>query len=874
MNSHLQYRYRGSQPFQDTDLDRKIFFGREQEIQTFLHLVLAENVVVLFAKSGIGKTSLLNAGIFQPLRERHFLPLLIRCNSPQISPLQSIYSGIRNIVDLQRIEYTPGEENTLWQYFKTVEFWSVEKTLLTPVLIFDQFEEFFTLHPLEKRNACISQLADVMKSRAPQELRRTNKELPYTETPPDVKIIFSLREDFLGDLQELSQALPGIVYNRFRLLPLTREKATQAILNPAALEDSQLATKTFTYRPETIDAFLDFLCKRREGERYVPTDEVEPFQLQLICQHIEKLVAEKTKQGENTIVIKEADLGGETGMQRILEDFYDQILSELDLNVRKRVRNFCERGLISISDRRLSLEEEEIQHRFEISKELLDHLIQYRLLRSEPRLGSIYYELSHDTLIAPIRKSQKKRETRKSKIRKLIIIGAIMFFIFGLAAAGFSLRKFYYYYRGNKYYEQKNYAQAGRYFERVTELDPAFASAYIGLANIMLAQGKSDEAIAPLEKAIELERSLEGEMSKKFVKNFMTLGDTLAKQGKEQDALEYYRVITQLAPDNVEAYKKSGDIFFKFGEYTQAIEQYLKLLEFAPEEPDIQRKLGDAYLAQRRYVNAMKAYEQALQANIDDAEAYRGRGDVLIVHEKYQDAFEQYQHALVLDPENARAYAGSGDVLFFQHRYTEALEHYRKALELMPDDANLYRKIGDVLSQQNQYADAIPSYNEALKRAPTDVKIYQGLGDAFFDLGHYENAEEMYNRVFDLEPLALTSKLNLVKISLITENFYKAIALAEELQEDSKFFTPPEEKLATRFLSIAALLFLKESDPSTRIVQELEDFHQESGSVAEKNESFQQWEGLRRFIERTHALSEKDKQLLFDLLTILESPES
>ena len=46
-------------------------------------------------------------------------------------------------------EYTPGEKNTLWQYFKTVEFWSDDDTLLTPLLILDQFEEIFALRPEE-----------------------------------------------------------------------------------------------------------------------------------------------------------------------------------------------------------------------------------------------------------------------------------------------------------------------------------------------------------------------------------------------------------------------------------------------------------------------------------------------------------------------------------------------------------------------------------------------------------------------------------------------------------------------------------------------------------------------------------------------------
>ena len=78
-------RYPGTRPFRDDKFDRMLFKGRNKEIQQLLHLVLAENLVVLFAKSGVGKSSLLNAGIFQLLREKNYFPIRIRMNDPKIS---------------------------------------------------------------------------------------------------------------------------------------------------------------------------------------------------------------------------------------------------------------------------------------------------------------------------------------------------------------------------------------------------------------------------------------------------------------------------------------------------------------------------------------------------------------------------------------------------------------------------------------------------------------------------------------------------------------------------------------------------------------------------------------------------------------------
>jgi hypothetical protein len=137
MTTTADYRYPGSRPFLDTDLDRKLFFGRDKEKEEFFHLILAEKLVVLFAKSGMGKTSLLNAGILQPLRERRFLPFKIRFNDPKLTPLQTAYAAIKDAIAQQQLDAQPGDETTLWRYFKTAEFWSKNDLLLKPVLILD-----------------------------------------------------------------------------------------------------------------------------------------------------------------------------------------------------------------------------------------------------------------------------------------------------------------------------------------------------------------------------------------------------------------------------------------------------------------------------------------------------------------------------------------------------------------------------------------------------------------------------------------------------------------------------------------------------------------------------------------------------------------
>ena len=55
---------RGPYSFDDTPQDRRIFFGRSPEIELLSQQIIAARLLVLFGKSGLGKTSLLQAGVF------------------------------------------------------------------------------------------------------------------------------------------------------------------------------------------------------------------------------------------------------------------------------------------------------------------------------------------------------------------------------------------------------------------------------------------------------------------------------------------------------------------------------------------------------------------------------------------------------------------------------------------------------------------------------------------------------------------------------------------------------------------------------------------------------------------------------------------
>jgi len=313
-------RYPGAQPFSDDDFSRKVFFGRENAARVLADKILANHMVTVYARSGLGKTSLLQAGVAPKLRDEGFLPLFVRVNDTNIGPFRALLETIPGEAQRQHIEYVPGRSESLWSFFKTAEFWRGD-VLLTPVLILDQFEELFTLQSEQARAHFLNELSYLTRGVRPPSDDETPPGVELSEHPPVVNIVLSLREDYLGFLEEAAEHLPQILDARFRLAPLDLDAAQEAIVGPAAVTDPGLETSPFALDPAAVTAILDYLSRARTRRASDTRRYVEPFQLQLICRRMEQLADARQKASRADLTITMADLGGEAGLTPDLARF-------------------------------------------------------------------------------------------------------------------------------------------------------------------------------------------------------------------------------------------------------------------------------------------------------------------------------------------------------------------------------------------------------------------------------------------------------------------------------------------------------------------------------------------------------------------------
>ena len=146
-------RYPGIRSFEADD--QILFNGRRKEIDELFNLIKIKPLVVLFGKSGLGKTSLLKAGVGPLLLKQHYFPIMIRLQDTSISPSTSVLNALDNYVDHDLLnKYGNKTKNKIWEYLNAAFFKEADGSTAIPVLIFDQFEELFN-HPKDVQEAFI-----------------------------------------------------------------------------------------------------------------------------------------------------------------------------------------------------------------------------------------------------------------------------------------------------------------------------------------------------------------------------------------------------------------------------------------------------------------------------------------------------------------------------------------------------------------------------------------------------------------------------------------------------------------------------------------------------------------------------------------------
>jgi predicted TPR repeat methyltransferase len=165
-------------------------------------------------------------------------------------------------------------------------------------------------------------------------------------------------------------------------------------------------------------------------------------------------------------------------------------------------------------------------------------------------------------------------------------------------------------------------------------------------------------------------------------------GNVLINQGKLDEAAIQYEQAIILRPDYAEAYNNLGNVRKEKGRLDDAITLYEQAIALRPDNVQAHCNLGSALRTQGKLDEAIASYERAIALKPNFAEAYSNLGNALKDQGRLDEAVTRYEQAIALKPGLAEIRINLGAVLMDQDKHREAMGHLRCCLELDPSDSH------------------------------------------------------------------------------------------------------------------------------------------------------------------------------------------
>ncbi len=383
------------------------FYGRNREARDLLSLLLAERVVLFYAPSGAGKTSLLNAKVLPALEDDGFQvlpPVRVGSSVPPSIDLDSvpnvyIFSVLLGLAE----DKIPPEELVAYdlagflQQFYPLRQDEVTLSTRPQLLICDQFEELFTSHPGHWEQV-------------PDFFRQIRAAL---QQQSGLGVLFAMREDYVAEVEPYAALLPTRMKARYRIEPLKAEGALEAVRKPALNAGCPFAPGV---AEQLVDDLRRIKVQRHGQEVFALGPYVEPVQLQVVCNLLWDRLPE---QEDRTIDAEDVASMGNVGdaLLYFYEDVLRQTVAATHVSERQLRRWFGEELITPMQTRGLALRGP--QTTAGLPNEAVDFLHDRHIIRSDLRAGARWYELAHDSLITPVlRSNQAWEQAHDTPLRK------------------------------------------------------------------------------------------------------------------------------------------------------------------------------------------------------------------------------------------------------------------------------------------------------------------------------------------------------------------------------------------------------------------------------------------------------------------------
>ncbi|HEU4398440.1 MAG TPA: ATP-binding protein, partial [Actinomycetota bacterium] len=323
--------YQGLLPF--AEQDAAFFFGRDTERTILVANLMAARLTLVYGESGVGKSSILRAGVVHHLREQERAAgetprlLVVYFNEWSGDPVARLLDRIAQEIARALGQAAPAVEVSPARLAASLEAWTTGWNL-DLLVILDQFEEYFLYHPDEEGPGTFA-------TEFPQAVNRSD--LP-------VSFLVAIREDALAKLDRFKGSVANLFENYVRVRHLRASQAEAAVLGPLTrLSERSPGEEPWTADPELVGGVLDGVqvgkvvlaavgrgVAAEAADREAQDPPIETPYLQMV---LTRLWAEEAAKGSRRLRLATLEALG--GPERIVRTHLDEALDRLPAGQRE-----------------------------------------------------------------------------------------------------------------------------------------------------------------------------------------------------------------------------------------------------------------------------------------------------------------------------------------------------------------------------------------------------------------------------------------------------------------------------------------------------------------------------------------------------------
>ncbi len=270
---------------------------------------------------------------------------------------------------------------------------------------------------------------------------------------------------------------------------------------------------------------------------------------------------------------------------------------------------------------------------------------------------------------------------------------------------------------------------ATRLLARATATDPTFALAqfYLYRANLLLGR-ESEEAIgAAMQHLYKVPERLQGAVKEVFY----------VWQGEPGKALSILNLEVSLFPDDVIAHRRLANFHYRMTQYAEALEEYRVIRELNPENDLVLRDIADALAAMGQFKEALEYLRAYSKTNPRDTEVLVEMGDVFLLHGQTRQAAKVYERAALLGHNPAKVLVKQAQLQFRQGRYEAALAIAREAVEASRSPETSVEALHSLEDQLESLGRISAAMTVAREAMPLERRLAGSMYGVILRLAHF-----------------------------------------------------------------------------------------------------------------------------------------